>query len=416
MHDIAAILRDGWPAAVALVVRLTGDLQLAEDAAQEACAAALKQWPIDGVPRNAHAWLAGTARHKAIDIVRRERRRVDKELLASLAATPEQEAGHEFTDDDRLGLLLLCCHPALDPGSRIVLMLRSVGGVRTDDIARLLLSPPSTVAQRLVRAKRKVRSGTIRFHTPSDEEISERLTDAREVIRLIFTNGYRHPGVGDDACVEAIRLARIAYALVSDDTETAGLLALLLLTNARRPARLDNAGAVVTLDRQDRSRWDGEAINEGRALLDAALVRGRPGPLQIEAAIAALHNEAPSDHATDWPQIAQLYEALQRLGPSPVIEANRAIAVAKTSGPAAGLAILDRLATTGRLDQWAQLHIARGALLSELERLHDAIDAYATAISLSLTPPETSYLTSQLDLLRDRHTRIGELQPSKGTR
>lgn len=359
----------------------------------------MSRWPTDGMPRNPPAWLAGTARHKALDIVRGDRRRADKELLAALAE-PEPVWSPDLAGDDRLGLILLCCHPALAIESRLALTLRSVGGVPTEEIAALFLVPRSTVAQRLVRAKRKISAAKISFHTPDIADTRERIPDVLEVIRLIFTHGYRHPGASEGACLEAIRLARLVYDLLPNDAEVAGLLSLLLLTDARRPARSTVDGVAITLGEQDRELWSTEEIAEGRALLAAAAALDEPGPYQIEAAIAALHlDRGDGDDHTDWTEIVRLYGQLLHYKPSPVVEANRAVAVAMADGPAAGLAILDDLVAEGRLDEWPQLHVARGSLLSQLDRADEAIDAFRTALDLDLPAAEAAYITQRLDEL-----------------
>jgi len=385
---------------VAVVTRITGDLQLAEEAAQEACAVALSRWPVDGMPSSPASWLAGTARHKALDILRRDRRRPDLELEAALGGVSPVGPVADVDGDDRLGLIFLCCHPALDLDSRLALTLRSVAGLPTEAIAALFLVSRATVAQRLVRAKRKIRAARISFRTPDPVGTAERLGDVLEVVRLIFTHGYRHPGPGDRACEEAIRLARLVYQLVPGDAEAGGLLALLLLTDARRAGRVDRDGAAVTLAEQDRSLWASEQIREGQTVLDEAIRNGQPGRYQIEAAIASLHSGIDDQASTDWPQIALLYGELLRYTPSPVVEANRAVAVAMAEGPGAGLAILDDLANQPMIETWPQLHVARGALLAQLGRNREAIAEYREALDLSLPPPEAAYIARRIHELQ----------------
>jgi RNA polymerase sigma-70 factor, ECF subfamily len=392
---------------VAAVVRLSGDLQLAEDAAQEACAVALATWPVQGVPRRPTAWLIGTARHKAIDIMRRDRRRADKEMLAALEADVASPAGGaepgvrpDPFDDDQLGLMFLCCHPALELEARIALTLRSVGGVPTDEIARLFLLPTATLAQRLVRAKRKIAAAKIRFRSPDTIDQHDRLPNVLQVIWLIFTSGHRQPGNGDPACAQAIRLARTLHRSLPSDPEVTGLLALLLLVDGRRPGRIDTTGLVVALPDQDRTLWNTHHIEEGQRLLDHAAQQRRPGPYQIQAAIAVLHSTATSEDHTDWHQIAALYQELTRYVPTPVVQANRAVAVAMAHGPDAGLAILDTLTTDPRMDHWPGLHIARAALLARLSRRNQAIDAYQTALDLQPPTPEAAFITARIHELR----------------
>ena len=362
---------------------------------------ALARWPTEGVPRQPASWLAGTARHKAIDIMRRDRRRVDKEMLATLETGDAPAIEPAPFGDDRLGLVFLCCHPALDLEVRLALTLRSVGGVPTEEIARLFLVPPATMAQRLVRAKRKITAAKIPFRTPDADGVVERLPDVLRVIWLLFTHGHRQPGgSGDRACSEAIRLARLLDGLLPSEPEVAGLLGLLLLVDARRGARLDAAGQIVTLDNQDRTLWNRQEIDEGQRIVDRAIEQRRPGPYQLQAAIAALHSTAGSEKETDWRQIALLYGQLRRYLPSPVVEANRAVAVAMVDGPAAGLQILDVLASDRRLCGWPQLHIARGGLLTRMARPDEATDAYQRALDLHPPPLEAAFVTSRMEELR----------------
>ena len=388
------MFRAHWWAAVATVARLVGDLEIAEDAVQEACAAALTQWPEGGVPEHPRAWLIGVARHKAADRLRRESRRAEKEAAAMREATAPGEPAS--TADDELGLILACCHPALDPAVRVPLTLRSVCGLPTAEIAAVFLVPEPTMAQRLVRAKRKIRQAGISLALPPAAERAGRLGGVLRVVYLVFTAGHK-PSAGDalvrgDLCDQAIWLARALAALVPDEAEVIGLLALLLLTDARRGARVSPAGDLVLLADQDRTRWDRAKIAEGEALLTRALRGGRPGPYQLQAAIAGCHSGARSAADTDWTEIAALYGELLRHEPTPVVAANRAAAVAMAEGPAAGLDLLDEAAVNRRLARWPQLHIARAELLCRLGRRAEAALAYRAALELAPAAPERDFI------------------------
>ena len=396
-------MRAAWWPAAAVAAQLSGDLTLAQDCAQEACAAALEQWPRDGIPANPGGWVVAVARRRVLDHLRRESARAGKErqaLQGWAAAEPDRGA---VADDDQLALLFACCHPALEPAARVTLTLRVVCGLPAASIARLLLLPEPTVAQRIVRAKRKIRDAGIRLRVPDPADWPARLASVLRAIYLTFTEGHFAHGSGaivrDDLCEEALRLARGLHRLLPDEPEVTGLLALILLTSARSGSRADADGAMVLLSDQDRSRWDPGRINEGGSLVEEALARRRPGPYQLQAAIAACHADAATAADTDWREIAALYGELLRLDPSPVIEANRAVAVAYTEGPAAGLAILDTLAASSRLARWPQLHIARAALLAGCGRSADAVAAYRDA--LALEPPEAvrRHITGQIAAL-----------------
>jgi RNA polymerase sigma-70 factor, ECF subfamily len=389
------------------VTRLVGDLELAEDAVQEACAAALVQWPATGVPANPGAWLVGTARHKALDWRRRDAKRLQKEHAAVLEGpAPRQLAEMGPVADDQLALIFLCCHPALDLTVQVSLTLRSVCGLSTAQIASVFLTPEATVAQRLVRAKRKIREAGIPFRVPASDVLAGRLSAVLRVVYLVFTEGHRASAgeelVRPELCQEAIRLARALAVLLPHEPEVTGLLALLLLVDGRRPSRVDDAGEVVLLEDQDRSRWDRAEIEEGAALVEQALGAGRPGRYQVQAAIAACHSTAPTATMTDWSEIAALYGELQRYEPTPVVEANRAVAVAMVEGPEAGLAILDSLAGSSRLDRWPLLHVARADLLCRLGRYAEAVDAYLTALALDPPAAEAAFIGR----------RLGQLPPS----
>jgi RNA polymerase sigma-70 factor (ECF subfamily) len=402
-NDIERALRAAWWPAAAVVAQLAGDLSLAEDCAQEACAAALARWPRDGLPANPGGWVVAVARRRAVDHLRRESARAGKEREAVRECAGAEPDGSAVFGNDQLALLFACCHPALDPASRVTLTLRVVSGLPTASIARVLLLPEPTVAQRIVRAKRKIRDAGIRLRVPDPAGRPARLASVLRTIYLTFTEGHSPHGtavvVRDDLCGEALRLARELHWLLPDEPEVTGLLALILLTSARNAARADADSALVLLPDQDRSRWDRGRLDEGRSLTEAALAQRHPGPYQLQAAIAACHGDAATAADTDWRQIAALYGELLRFDPSPVIEANRAVAVAYAEGPAAGLAILDTLAVGSRLARWPQLHIARGALLAQCGRHEDAATAYRDAIALEPADAVRRHITAQIAAL-----------------
>jgi RNA polymerase sigma-70 factor (ECF subfamily) len=379
--------RDEWSAVVATLARRLGDLQAAEDAAAEAFAAAARAWAQDGTPPNPGGWLMTTAWRKAVDQLRRNRAVAIDPLeftetdavLAGGPGAPQVTVG----GDDRLGLVFACCHPALALEVRVALTLRYVAGLTTRQIAAAFVLPEATLAQRLVRAKRKISQSGIRFEVPGPDRWAARLDDVRAVVYLVFNEGYAASGgeklIDADLCEEAIWLGRLLHRLLPDDTETAGLLALMLLHHSRAAARQDPGGEAVLLADQDRTRWDADLIAEGTAILDAAVARRQPGPYQVEAAIAALHAAARSFEATDWPQIAALYGTLARLSPSPVVEVNRAVAVGLADGPQAGLAILEPVLASGALTGYAPLHAAHADLLERAGRAAEAAAAWARA-------------------------------------
>jgi RNA polymerase sigma-70 factor, ECF subfamily len=400
--QLEEVFRAHWWAAVATVTRHVGDLETAEDAVQDACAAALASWPVTGVPANPRAWLIGTARHKALDKLRRDGRRAAKEAEAMRDAPPLEPPGDGWaaSTDDELALVFTCCHPALDPAARVALALRTVCGLSTAEIAAGFLIPEPTLAQRLVRAKRKIRQAGIAFRVPSPADLPVRLSAVLRVAYLVFTEGHLASSgdalVRGELCDQAIRLARALAGLLPGEPEVLGLLALMLLTDARRGARTGPDGSLVVLAEQDRSRWDQALIAEGEAVLERALRIGPPGPYQLHAAIAACHSVAASADDTDWREIALLYGELIRYEPSPVVAANRAVAVAMSEGPAAGLVILDAVGTDPRLTRWPQLHVARAELLRRLGRMDEAAQAYQAALELEPAAAEREHLVRRL--------------------
>ena len=395
------MFRAHWWAAVAAVTRQVGDLEMAEDAVQEACTAALAQWPAEGVPANPRTWLTGTARHKALDRIRRERLRASKEAEAMReASAPPPPGGWSASTDDELALIFTCCHPALDLAARVALTLRAVCGLTTTEIAAAFLVPEPTMAQRLVRAKRKISQAGITFRVPRPGYLPARLDAVLRVVYLVFTEGHQASSgetlVRGELCDQAVRLARALVTLLPGEPEAMGLLALLLLTDARRAARTGPDGLLVVLEQQDRTRWNASMIAEGEAVLERALRQGRPGPYQLHAAIAACHSGAPSAAATDWREIALLYGELVRYEPTAVVEANRAVAVAMSEGPAAGLVILDAIGKDPQLARWPQLHIARAELLRRLGRRQEAAAAVREALALEPPAPEREFLVRRL--------------------
>jgi RNA polymerase sigma-70 factor, ECF subfamily len=395
------VFRREWGRAVAVVTGLTGDLGLAEDAVQEAFTVALRRWAGAPPPDDPSAWLITVAKHHALDRLRREARRGGKEEAAMrLLNRPDPPGPPGMVTDDRLRLIFACCHPALDPGVRVALTLRCLCGLTTAEIARSFLAGEATMAQRLVRAKRKIRDAAIPLRVPADHELPDRVGGVLRVVYLVFTEGHRASSgaalVRGELCEEAIRLARLLAGLCPDDPEVLGLLALLLLTDARRPARTTAGGGLVLLADQDRGRWDRGKIGEGTRILDRATRLRRPGPYQLQAAIAACHAAAPDAGGTDWAEIAALYTALAHWEPSPVVQANRAVAVARAEGPAAGLAMLDELRRDGRGEGWHLLHACRADLLRRLGRTAEAASAYRTALALGPPPAEREFLTARL--------------------
>jgi RNA polymerase sigma-70 factor (ECF subfamily) len=409
---VAAAFREEWGRIVATLIGMTRDWDLAEECAQDAFAQAVRSWPLDGVPPRPGAWLTTTARHRAIDVLRRrttETAKLQETAILQHAAMPSDPglpaAGESGIADDRLRLIFTCCHPALTLEARVAQTLRTLAGLSTAEIALAFLVPEPTMAQRLVRAKHKIRNAGIPYRVPPAHLLPERTSGVLGVLYLLFNEGYSATTGADlvrpDLCAEGIRLARLLAGLMPGEPEVLGLLALMLLHDARRPARLDEAGELVTLEAQDRSRWNAAEIDEGRALLDTArhqtaLSRGGPGPYQLQAAIAACHVSAADAADTGWAAIARLYGQLAQLVPSPVVELNRAIAVGMAEGPSAGLALVDALAATGQLAGYHLLPATRADLLRRLGSLAEAADAYRQALALAGTGTERRYLARRL--------------------
>ena len=397
-----AVFREEHGRILASLIGSLRDFELAEDSLQEALTTAILTWPRDGVPRSPVSWLITTARRKALDRLRRDQVGSRKLAEAAILGELEWEEFEPVMDsvivDDRLRLIFTCCHPALAPEARAALTLRTLGGLTTAEIARAILVPEPTLAQRLVRAKQKIRDAGIPYRVPSDGDLPERLGSVLAVIYLVFNEGYSATSadtlVRRDLCREAIRLGRLLAGLMPDEPEARGLLALMLLHDSRRETRLDASGQLVLLDDQDRNRWDHQQIREGVEVLEGALRRHRPGPYQLQAAIGAVHAEAASAEETDWPQIAALYERLAGLVASPVVELNWAVAVSLVDGPTAALAMIEPLA--GRLDAYQPFHAARADFLRRLGRTSDAASAYQRAITLTTNTAELRFLQGRL--------------------
>jgi RNA polymerase sigma-70 factor, ECF subfamily len=402
---IDTVYRSDWSRIVATLIRLIGDFDVAEEAAQEAFAAAVDQWPVSGVPEYPRAWIIQTARHKALDRIRRRTRFEEKiESYAASGLIPTTEEPDYDTSeipDDQLRLIFTCCHPALAFEAQVPLTLRMLGGLETDEIARAFLVPTATMAQRLVRAKRKIRDAGIPYSVPDTNEMPARLDAVLTVIYLVFNEGYTATRgerlVRSDLCAEAIRLGRLVRMLMAPQppTEATGLIALMLLHDSRRHARHDEAGDLILLEEQDRSRWDRQRIAEALPLVDEAL-RGEPGPFTLQAAIAALHCQAARAEDTDWRQIVRLYDLLERVQPSPVVSLNRAVAVAMSDGPKPALALIDALAAEGDLDDYHLLHAARADLLRRIGSSAEAAKSYTRALALATNDSERRFLERRL--------------------
>jgi RNA polymerase sigma-70 factor, ECF subfamily len=402
---VDAAFREEWGRVVATLIRVTGDWDLAEECAQDAFAMALQRWPADGVPGRPGAWLTTTARNRAIDVLRR--RAVGAAKLREVAAMSppepsahEHETDHSGVPDDRLRLMFTCCHPALALEARVALTLRTLAGLTTAEIARAFLASEATMAKRLVRAKQKIQQAGIPYRVPPADLLPERLPGVLGVLYLLFNEGYSATAGADlirqNLSAEAIRLGRVLDRLMPDEPEASGLLALMLLHDARRTARLDADGEIVTLEDQDRSQWDTAEIAEGVGLLDRALRRGRPGPYQVQAAIAACHVTAGRAADTDWTQIASLYGQLARFLPTPVVELNRAVAVGMAEGPEAGLVLVAALEASGKLAGYHLLPATKADLYRRLGRPDDAAACYREAIGLASTGAERRYLSRRL--------------------
>jgi RNA polymerase sigma-70 factor, ECF subfamily len=402
---VDAVYRSDWGRIVATLIRIVGDFDLAEEAAQEAFAVAVEAWQADGIPEFPRAWIIQTARRKAIDRIRRRRRQ--EAMIESYAASglnktiddPDYDANE--IPDDRLRLIFTCCHPSLALEAQVALTLRALGGLETDEIARAFLVPPATMAQRLVRAKRKIRDAGIPYVVPDTTDMPARLDAVLTVIYLVFNEGYAPtrgaPLVRTDLCAEAIRLGRLVRTLMAPapPAEATALVALMLLHDSRRDARLDERGDLVVLEDQDRKRWDQQEIAEALPLVEEALREG-PGPFAVQAAIAALHCQAKRAEDTDWRQIVRLYDVLERLQPSPIVSLNRAVAVAMVEGPRRALALIDALAATGDLDEYHLLHAARADLLRRLGSAGDAAASYERALALVTNDGERRFLERRL--------------------
>ena len=406
--SIEAVFRREAGRVLATLIRLLGDFDLAEEARQEAFTAAIEQWPVRGTPDNPRAWLITTGRNRAIDRIRREvffREHVAPRELAQTDEAELTDPSEAIFGDDTLRLIFTCCHPALNSEAQIALTLREVCGLSTQAVARAFLINEETMAQRLVRAKKKIRDAAIPYETPHPLLLGQRIEGALAVVYAVFTEGYAATAGGRvidvELCAEAIRLGRLLDSLLPNNSAVTGLLALMLLHDARRTARVTDGGDVILLGDQDRSRWDREAISEGLSLVDQSLAAGAAvSPYAVQAAIAALHVRAADGQDTDWPQIVGLYEVLLRLQPTPVIELNHAVAVAMVDGPERALNLVDSLDARGEVSEYHLLHAARGRLLEQLGRPSEARDAYDAALQTATLAPERRFLTARIAAIK----------------